>query len=246
MRLLSWIFQPAYLIFFAMAAALYIYREEVIPEHRDIEQGNMLVAQMEQSVLFIEEDLRAISSVPSDNADGTVIVEKRGNSNPSIKIEDKAELPEVEPVVSPAIELLSVVTADDSQAEMAAGSVTEKLAKSLALTDEIEPDPAEAAAQEVSVTPPINESSRSFGKLWYAARKAAKSGHHQRAVELYLQMTSSYPDRADGFGELGNVYYAMDDRRHALEMYQQVLKIYQTAGYSGQAQQIQRMISKIQ
>lgn len=252
MRLLSWIFQPVYLIFFVIIAALYIYRAEVIPEHHDIEQSKTLVARMEQTVAAIEEEDHSVRSLLSND---TVITEESGFEQPT-KLEDEANQQRLEMAAPSAIDALPLVAVDDTGAdaevisedvdaevtsEDADSTAIEKPSESLAMAGETE------STEAVALVDPVNQPlPKSLGTLWYAARRAARSGNREEAVERYLQLTSNYPDSADGFGELGNIYYAMGDKERALAAYQQALNIYQAAGDLGQSLQLQKVISEIQ
>jgi len=233
MRLLSWIFQPAYLIFFVIIAALYIYREEVIPEHRDIEQSKTLVAQIEKTIAVIEEEGRSVRSLPSNQ----ILIPEEDAFNPSSKLE--AEVNPQEPAVVATTDTLAADDVSDTEVTSEGNSsvTSENLFESFEATDEIESTQAATLVETVKQA--------SLGTLWYAARRAARGDDSEQAIERYLQLTSSYPDNADGFGELGNLYYAMGDKEAALGAYQQALKIYQTAGYSGQSLQLQKVINEI-
>lgn len=250
MRLLSWIFQPVYLIFFLIIAALYIYRQEVIPEHRDIEQSKALVARMEQTVAVIEQEGQSIRSVFPNDA---VITEESGLKQ-SIEFEGETNQRQLE------AELPSVIAAPPIIAED--GAAVDPDGKAEATPDGMDSDASEKpsdlpeaasgteSTEEIEqVEPAKRPSSRlpqSLGTLWYEARRAVRSGSSERAIERYLQLTSHYPNSADGFGELGNVYYAMGDTSRALGAYRQALNIYHAGGYSGQSLQLQGVISKIQ
>jgi len=233
MRLLSWIFQPAYLIFFVIIAALYIYREEVIPEHRDIEQSKTLVAQIEKTIAVIEEEGRSVRSLPSNQ----ILIPEEDAFNPSSKLE--AEVNPQEPAVVATTDTLAADDVSDTEVTSEGNSsvTSENLFESFEATDEIESTQAATLVETVKQA--------SLGTLWYAARRAARGDDSEQAIERYLQLTSNYPDNADGFGELGNLYYAMGDKEAALGAYQQALKIYQTAGYSGQSLQLQKVINEI-
>jgi tetratricopeptide (TPR) repeat protein len=71
------------------------------------------------------------------------------------------------------------------------------------------------------------------------------AGDIDQAILDYIQLTSSYPQHADGFGELGNLYYMQGNRERALTAYQQTLFIYQSLGYSGESLQLQRIIAEL-
>lgn len=241
MRLLSWIFQPVYLIFFVIIAALYIYREEVIPEHRDIEQSKALVTQIEQAVVVIEEEGRSIRSVSSSDA---VITDQDGSNQPTkLAGEVNPQLSEV--AAETAVDNVSVAAVDDTYVGT---ELTPEDAEKP--SDLLETASEMASAEVVALVAPVEQAinllPESLGTLWYAARKAARGGNSKQAIERYLQLTSNYPDSADGFGELGNIYYAMGDKERALGAYQQALMVYQSAGDSGQSLQLQRVIGEIQ
>lgn len=248
MRLLSWIFQPVYLIFFLIIAALYIYRQEVIPEHRGIEQSKALVARMAQTVAILEQE--PIRSVSLNDA---VRTEESGLKQ-SIEFEDNVNQQQPESDL-PSVTAAPPIIAEDDAAIDPDGKaeatpegedrdVSEKPSDLLDTAGETES--TDELEQVEPVKQPSSRLPQSLGTLWYEARRAARSGAMEQAIERYLQLTSDYPGSADGFGELGNVYYAMGDTSRALGAYQQALNIYQAGGYSGQSLQLQAVISKIQ
>jgi len=209
MRILSWIFQPVYLIFFVIIAVLYLYRAEIIPDHRDIEQSKALIARMEQTAIYIEDEYQNSVS-----------------------------------------DLTANVSSTSGEEKQSASPVLEQKALSLSDTDlELKSGSGESAAQFVEIsqveerTQREESSPQSLGELWYTARKSAMDGDIDQAIVSYIRLTSTYPQHADGFGELGNLYYSQDKLGHAITAYQQALAIYQRLGDSGESLQLQKIIA---
>ncbi|MCW8827253.1 MAG: tetratricopeptide repeat protein [Gammaproteobacteria bacterium] len=223
MRLLSWIFQPVYLIFFLIIAALYIYRGDLFPQFRDAEQTRSLVAQMEQTAAAIVEENQAVESI--------VISESEPSAEPSPTKSEAALLSEQQSVATqPVDDSVTKVEVEQLQPQT---SGTETESNQVAIENrppEVEP----------------SEASDSVGALWYAARKAAWGGDSALAIERYRQLTSNYPEHADGYGELGNIYYAQGELSSAVDVYRQALNIYQTSDQSGAALQLQKSIVEIE
>lgn len=234
MRLLSWIFQPVYIIFFVIVAALYLYRHEVIPEHIDSGKSSALVEKITQTVAEVEKHSQILQSKPTV----TIAVEDTSVSNSietessSIQIDEVIQASDVAVVDTASVESVAVKasgpTVDVSVNEENAVSTTDFVTEVLP-----QPEP------QLTTTP-------TQGTLWYAARVAAWNKDYPLAVERYKKLTADYPENADGFGELGNIYYSLGDKSAAVEAYQNALTIYQAAGYSGQSVQLQKAISEIQ
>jgi tetratricopeptide (TPR) repeat protein len=235
MRVLSWIFQPVYLIFFAIIAALYIFRAEIIPEHRDMEQSNVLLSRVEQVVSVIKDEHRA-----SDLAIAT---------EPATDVQQQDE---VAPALHDVVDALPMLEKQVAQPEPVVNSEPQLVPQSQAgdgdaavLVTDIVAVVVDAMPTEEPVLPLEVEPVPSLGTLWYAARKSVMAGDIDQAILDYIQLTSSYPQHADGFGELGNLYYMQGNRERALTAYQQTLFIYQSLGYSGESLQLQRVIAEL-
>ncbi|NOR52357.1 MAG: tetratricopeptide repeat protein [Gammaproteobacteria bacterium] len=255
---MSWIFQPVYLLFFAIIAALYIYRAEVIPEYRDIESSRALISKVEQTAAVINERSLTQGALP-------VNAEMEFGEDSSQPLAHLESIEVLSPEVAESINVVRPVEEEDFNdrenssvnlpgerelAEPATSSVTviEQSEPYVAIDEpqEVDQEGVEVVAQTGPVEQESSGSNEALGRLWYAARKAAWSGDYDQAIADYLQITSDYPDHADGFGELGNIYYALGDVDAAIKSYQQAINIYQTIGDSGQALQLQRVVTEIQ
>ena len=95
MRLLSWVFQPVYLIFFVIIAALYIYREELIPEHRDVETSRALIAQLEQTVVVINEEPLTLGTPPSSTFSNVMVVSEDESQSATTMESEQSPPPEI-------------------------------------------------------------------------------------------------------------------------------------------------------
>jgi len=248
MRLLSWIFQPIYILFFIFIALLYIYREEVIPEHLDVAQSRALIAQMEQTAAYIEAESRIHIPEPSIAPPA-----KMGK----IVTLQRTQVDVVTPQNSPAKETIQPLAKVSSVGQIVEGDENAEI-----ITDDEtgvapsgrpevieQPAAVDQTAVDLSAQPPapdVDEKKKTLNELWYAARKMALSGDRKQAIEYYKQLTLNYPESADGFGELGNLYYALGDKEAALAAYRQALTIYQNLGRSGQYLYLQRVMENVQ
>ncbi|MDH3354727.1 MAG: tetratricopeptide repeat protein [Chromatiales bacterium] len=235
MRVLSWIFQPVYLIFFAILAALYIYRSEVIPEHRDAEESRVLATRMEQVTHSIEDEYRAVNKFAIDKRqkgdighvlEQDVIPLVKSETEPTEMVSEKVKIePQPEFIPDPVVQL-----------SPGAGEHATIVEVDAALPM------VETAQSEI----PLSDiPSESLGELWYAARKSAMDGNIEQAIASYIRLTSGYPQHANGFGELGNLYYTQGNLEQAIEAYQQALSIYKRRGGAGESIQLQNIINRL-
>ena len=253
MRLLSWIFQPIYILFFIFIALLYIYREEVIPEHLDVAQSRALIAQMDQTAAYIEAksriDIPELSIAPPATMGETVTLQRTQvdvvtpqNSPARETIQPLAKVSSVGQIVE-GDENAEIITDDET---VVAPSARPEVIEQPAAVDQTEVDQTAVDLSAQPSVPDADEKKKTLNELWYAARKMALSGDREQAIEYYKQLTLNYPESADGFGELGNLYYALGDKEAALAAYRQALTIYQNLGRSGQYLYLQRVMENVQ
>ncbi len=224
MRLLGWIFQPGYILFFAIITALYLYRHEVLPEHIYSAKSGALIEQIEQAVITIEADRLRYGTQHSVAAE---IVANSDSQPPPAQREGSVQ----------------VVGSDLSTVDAAPFEPLPEVVR----------EPAVPAASEGDSAPPVDVAEKeikperpTLAALWYAARQAAWIGDYPLAIERYKIMTKSYPDSADGFGELGNIYYTLGDSAGAVAAYRQALQRYQATGRHGSSIPLLRIINRIQ
>jgi TolA-binding protein len=120
---------------------------------------------------------------------------------------------------SPTEEVIKSLTLD-KQTQQKAESESKK-------PDEIsqpisEPD-KEKASDEISdpiqVTPTIKQIEVRQNDRLFDARQAFWARDYQTAIGHYQQLIKQYPENPDYYGELGNVYYTMNDYNNAAELY---------------------------
>ena len=181
MRLLSWIFQPVYLLFLLILAVFYLYREEVMPEHRDIEQSRSLIERMEQSVVAIKEPGVVLSSAAPDDGISAAINEPPQQIIADTKVHQPLNSTQPIIVTAPSVDAaLDVVVDTRASTEKPVSGVGESRASE---SDQVRPsrplevadmvEPTKRVTPPGPVAPTIDETTESLGRLWYAARAAA-------------------------------------------------------------------------
>jgi len=74
--------------------------------------------------------------------------------------------------------------------------------------------------------------------LLHNARQAYWDKNYQQSIRLYQKLVEREPDNADFSGELGNVYYAMNDYSHASRMYYRAARLLLSQGRHDAARQL--------
>ncbi len=96
-------------------------------------------------------------------------------------------------------------------------------AKSNEITQPLEePDQIISSANQpapVKVIPTINQAEFSKDDLLYDARQAFWARDYRTAITQYRQLINREPNNPDYSGELGNIYYAINDYNNASELY---------------------------
>lgn len=83
--------------------------------------------------------------------------------------------------------------------------------------------------------PTVSTSVIQLDDLLYQARKAYWDGDYQLAIRLYQQLIEDDGDNADHIGELGNIYYAINDFDNAARQFYQAAIILIARGKREQA-----------
>ncbi len=86
-----------------------------------------------------------------------------------------------------------------------------------------------APPQELVAIPTLSESrpeeTNQTGDL-IRARKAYWNNDYARAIDEYKRLIRQHPDNPDYLGELGNIYYTLNDDQHAAKLYYQAAMIF--------------------
>ena len=86
-----------------------------------------------------------------------------------------------------------------------------------------------APQQKLVAIPTLSESqqeeTRQTGDL-IRARKAYWNNDYARAIEEYKRLIRQHPDNPDYLGELGNIYYTLNDDQHAAKLYFQAAMLF--------------------
>ena len=85
----------------------------------------------------------------------------------------------------------------------------------------------------------------SLNQLWYQARFDAWQKRYDDAINSYKTLTEFYPEHADGYGEMGNVYLLQGDKAQAIAAYEHALSIIIKNGQDGAVWHLQRVIGKL-
>lgn len=221
---------------FAIIAALYLYRHEVIPEHIDSDKSIVLVEKIAQTVADVEKHSQILQSKPAV----TVVVEDTSVSN-STEIE--SSLIQINEAIQSSDTV--AVDLDPASAEPAAVEASGP-AVDVSVNEDNSASTTDFVVEALPQPEPRSTTTHTQGALWYAARLAAWNKDFPLAIERYKKLTADYPENADGFAELGNIYYTLGDKSAAVDAYQSALTLYQAAGYSGQSVQLQKVISETQ
>jgi hypothetical protein len=122
-----------------------------------------------------------------------------------------------------------------SAPELPAGESTEPPAEALQADVVVPAEPAgdsdsalpaeQSAAQPESTSGPVPTADDYQSQL-FAARELYWKRDAEAAVTAYTQLLQSYPDRADGWGELGNLYMAFGQTDNAVNAYSQAVELF--------------------
>ncbi len=123
----------------------------------------------------------------------------------------------------------------------------EQAAENLAVADEVdEPANQDKSSPDENGVSIEKRQDDELQHLWYLARYAAWQKRFDDAVNLYLDLIKTYPQHADGYGELGNVYLLIGDVRSAIAYYQQAVAILEKDGQIGAVWHLKRVIEELQ
>lgn len=100
-------------------------------------------------------------------------------------------------------------------------------------------DPEPLISSKPTIDKPfVEENVPVQGDLLIEARRAFWSKNYDKSLQLYQQLIEKEPRNADYLGELGNIYYSMNDFRMASEVYFDTANLLLDQGNKGQARQL--------
>lgn len=91
---------------------------------------------------------------------------------------------------------------------------------------------------QVEAKPTVVDTEIEQDDLLHNARKSYWDKNYQKSITLYQQLIDREPGNVDYSGELGNVYYAMNDYQHAAQMYYRSASILIDKGQRDAARQL--------
>ena len=221
MRLLKWLFQPAYLLLIIVIVALYVNREAVFPEEvAESLEAEALVAKIEDMTNGLREDVEeALES--TDTADEVVEEVAAEEATAVAEAETSVEEP------APVAEVEAETVAEDAPAMPAEEPVVQEVTEEQPSEPEVaqpEPvqEPVEASAQAAPQQHPLT--------LWQQARSAVWQGDLDAAVSRYQELIAIEPDNYDAYGEMGNVLLAQSKAEAAAEAYAMAARLIYRSG----------------
>lgn len=248
MRLLKWLFQPAYLLLIIVLMALYVNREAVFPEEVAASlEAEALVTRVEG---LIERLRPQADSYTETEGDETALTE----SSPVAigkAMQEADELIGEDPVdVVSATEVTEELVAEPVQETLLTNS--DQLADSISATDSELPVGDEADISAVEPSAPVSdtgavEASAPVSALdtWRAARTAVWQGDLGGAILQYQALIAAQPDNYDAYGEMGNVLLAQSNVTAAVEAYVSAARLIQKSGNREMAYRLVNVISKL-
>jgi hypothetical protein len=96
----------------------------------------------------------------------------------------------------------------------------------------------ETEALAIQSKPTVSEQVYEQDTLLYKARKAFWDKEFQKSISLYKDLINQHKHNPDYLGEMGNVYYAMNDFEHASQVFYQTARVLVEKGQYEQAWQL--------
>ncbi len=272
MRVLKWLFQPAYLLLIIVLVALYINRDTVFPEEvaRSLD-SDRVVSKVEglaerlrdgaaSFAVRVEQEnqgngeiasAEAATAVSPTNAAITAIAEPAAEPVTESVTEQAAassdELTHDETTVTleSATEVSSdagVAVPSDSPADGMVIAETDNVATLDADTENAGADFSALPASDNSLQEGVSELPL---QLWQAARRAVWQGELALAVNKYQQLIELQPGNFDAYGEMGNVLLAQYDVDGASEAYANAARLIHRSGHWRMATQVTAIVAQL-
>ncbi len=265
MRLLKWLFQPAYLLLLIVLAALYVNREVIFSrEVAESLEAEALVAQVDGLVDQLQQAPELVTAAIDASAE-----DSSAESSP-VEVEVAPVVAEATPVeveaapvaveAAPVEVELTPVAVEAAPVEVEAAPVEVEAApvaveataveveatavevEAAPVVAEADPMAVEAAPVEVTSNPMVAEEPSAPAQppmqLWRAARAAVWQGDLDGAVAHYRRLISAQPDNYDAYGEMGNVLLAQQNVAAAIEAYVSAAELIDRAGHTRMARHL--------
>jgi len=164
------------------------------------------------------------------------------------QLKQQASLSETKPEASPPSETQTRSTVEAGRPTTPDEPATPRDTQTTPASEKpVDEQPQQQVAEAATAAPPELGKSASIGKettafsddsLLQSARKAFWSRDFDRAIALYQSLIEQNPDNPDYLGELGNIYYNLNQFDRAAELFQQAGLLLVRQGDLARAQQL--------